>query len=79
MWGEFVVGLKVHIAGNFALGWTAKYHGIINEKKNEQSKAWYIPGYGVRNRNFAIGISLYYTIPLSLDSWPKKEATTSQK
>ena len=73
LWGEFVIGLKVHIINNFSLGWTAKYHGIFNEKKNAQSKAWYIPGYGVRNRNYALGISLYYTIPLSLDRWPKSD------
>lgn len=76
LWGEFLVGLKVGIAGNWALGWEAKYHGLFNYKKSDNGKPWYIPGYGVRTGKWGFGLSLYYTIPLSSDRWPiieKKE------
>lgn len=70
LWGEFLLGLKVGLAKAWALGWEAKFHGIFKEKKVPSGKPWYIPGYGTRNGNWAFGISLYYTIPLSRDSWP---------
>lgn len=79
LWGEFLAGLKVGIAGNWALGWEVKFHGIFKEKKNENGKPWYIPGYGTRNGNWAFGISLYYTIPLNHDRWPVKEEKGKNK
>lgn len=73
LWGEFLAGLKVHIAGNWSLGWEAKFHGIFNYKKSDNGKPWYIPAYGTQNGKWAFGLSLYYTIPLSKDRWPVKE------
>lgn len=73
LWGEFLLGLKVHIAGNWSLGWEAKFHGIFKSKNNDNGNPWYIPGYGTRNGKWAFGLSLYYTIPLSKDRWPVKE------
>lgn len=70
LWGEFLLGLKVGIAGNWALGWEIKYHNLFKYKKSDQGKPWYIPGYGTRNSNWAFGLSVYYTIPLSRDRWP---------
>ena len=66
-------GLKVGLFSNFSLGWEVKFHGIFKEKKSDSGKPWFIPGYGTRNGNWAFGISLYYTIPLSRDRWPVKE------
>ena len=73
LWGEFLAGLKVNIASNWSLGWEVKFHGIFKYKNNENSKPWYIPGYGTRNGKWAFGLSLYYTIPLNKDRWPIKE------
>lgn len=73
LWGEFLLGLKVGIAGNWSLGWEAKFHGLFKEKKNDSGKPWFIPGYGTRNGHWAFGISLYYSIPLSRDRWPMKD------
>ena len=73
LWGEFLLGLKVGLTANWALGWEAKFHGIFKEKKNESGKPWYIPGYGARNGKWAFGLSLYYTIPLNHSRWPVKE------
>lgn len=73
LWGEFLAGLKVGIAGNWSLGWEIKYHNIFKYKKSENGKPWYIPGYGPRTGNWSFGILLYYTIPLSRDRWPVTE------
>lgn len=73
LWGEFLLGLKVGLSSNWALGWEAKFHGLFKEKKNDSGKPWYIPGFGTRNGKWAFGISLYYTIPLNRDRWPVKE------
>ena len=73
LWGEFLAGLKVGLFSNFSLGWEVKFHGIFKEKKSDSGKPWFIPGYGTRNGNWAFGISLYYTIPLSRDRWPVKD------
>ena len=79
LWGEFLVGLKVGLAGNWALGWEAKFHGLFKEKKNAGGKPWFIPGYGQRNGNWAFGLSLYYTIPMNRDRWPVKEDEKKKK
>ena len=79
LWGEFLAGLKVGIAGNWALGWEVKFHGIFKEKKNASGKPWYIPGYGTRNGNWAFGINLYYNIPLNRSHWPVKEQKRKEK
>lgn len=79
LWGEFLAGLKVNIASNWSLGWEVKFHGIFNKKKNDNSKPWYIPGYGTESNKWAFGFSLYYTIPLSRDRWPAKEDKKKDK
>lgn len=79
LWGELLLGLKVGIAGNWSLGWEAKFHGMFKEKKNESGKPWHIPGYGTRNGNWAFGVSVYYTFPLNHDRWPVKEEKKTPK
>ena len=70
LWGELLLGLKVGIAGNWSLGWEAKFHNLFSYKKSDNGKPWYIPGFGTRGSKWAFGISAYYTIPLSRDRWP---------
>ena len=79
LWGEFLLGLKVNIAGNWSLGWEAKYHGLFKYKKSDNGKPWYIPGYGSRNSKWAFGLSVYYTLPLSRDRWPVVEKNAPSK
>lgn len=73
LWGELLAGLRVQVWENLSFGWQARYRGIFAEKKNPQAKPWFIPGYGDRDKSFAFTMSVYYTIPLSLDKWPKIE------
>lgn len=79
LWGEFLLGLKVGIISNLALGWEVKFHGIFKEKNIDSGKPWYIPGYGARNGKWAFGISLYYTIPLNRNHWPVKDEKMKPK
>ena len=79
LWGELLAGLKVTLFSNFALGWQARYHGIFSEKKNPNAQAWFIPGYGARDKSFSFTMSLYYTIPLSTPKWPKTENNENEK
>ena len=78
-WGEVVAGLKVKIARQWSLGWTARWHYLFSSKDSEHSKAWYIPGYGPRGRALAFTVSAYYTLPLSLNRWPKITEKTTKK
>ena len=74
LWGEFLAGLRVNLWRNISAGWQVKYQGIFNYKKNANTRPWYVPGFGPRDRKWAFTFSVYYTIPLSLDKWPKKES-----
>lgn len=65
LWGEIVLGLKVKIIQNFALGWSFRYRIMFDYKKNENSDPWYIPGFGSRTTPIGASFSLFYTIPLS--------------
>ncbi|MDO4511164.1 MAG: DUF6048 family protein [Bacteroidales bacterium] len=79
LWGEFLMGLRVNLWKNLDLGWQARYRGVFTEKKNAQSRAWFIPGYGDRDKSFGFTMSVYYTLPLTLHKWPKKEEPKTKK
>lgn len=79
LWGEFLAGLRVQLWRSLAVGWQARYHGLFSEKKNPQAKPWFIPGYGARDKSFTFTLSVYYTLPLSLEGWPKKEESKTKK
>ena len=79
LWGSLVAGMRVHVWGNISAGWQVRYQGIFNYKKNVNSKPWFVPGYGVRDRKFAFGFSIYYTLPLMRDRWPVKESKDSSQ
>lgn len=64
LWGEAAVGLKVKLSGPLSLGWMIRYHGIFSYGKNEQSRPWFIPGYGPRSSSLGLSMSLHYTLPL---------------
>lgn len=70
---EFLIGLKVKVWRGISLGWTLKYHSIINDGKPRYGKPWYIPGFGTRGSTWAGGFSIYYTIPLNKRRAPAVE------
>lgn len=75
---EFLVGIKVNVWRGFSLGWTLKYHSLINDGKPRYGKPWYIPGFGTRGSSWAGGFSIYYTIPLNKRRRPVVENETAE-
>lgn len=62
---EFLIGIKVSVWRDFSLGWTLKYHSVMNDGNPRYGKPWYIPGFGTSGSSWAGGFSIYYTIPLN--------------
>ena len=62
---QLLLALRVRIFDNFSMGWSIRYQSIMHESATPHGKAWYIPGFGARNRSLNATISLSYTIPLS--------------
>lgn len=63
LWGELSFSLRVKLIGNVSMGWSFIYHFLLSEKKNPESVAWYIPGYGDRDNRITGALSVYYTLP----------------
>lgn len=61
LYGEALAGLQVKIAGNFSLGWSARWHFLFHASKDRENKPWFIPGYG-GSAPFAISVSAIWTI-----------------
>lgn len=72
---EILMGIKVTVFKNWALGWTVRYHSILHESHNTYGDAWYIPGYGSRGSAIGASFSIYYTLPV--DKFNKKKSTAS--
>lgn len=62
-WGELSFSLRVKLIGNVSMGWSFIYHFLFSEKKNPNSTAWYIPGFGTRDGNTTGALSVFYTLP----------------
>ena len=65
LWGEIGAGIKVNIVKGFYMGWSVRYRMRFTEKQTENSRMWYIPGYGInQNTSFGGTYSLIYDIPI---------------
>lgn len=73
---ELVAGVRVMIAKQISLGWTAKYHTILHEGTHRYGEPMYIPGFGKRGTTFTGSFSISYTLPLNK---PKPEAVNTEK
>lgn len=73
LWTELTLGVRVKIVKQVSLGWTFRYHFLLSCKDNENSRPWYIPGFGTRNNKVAATFSVFYTLPLSKHKWPQDE------
>ncbi len=71
LWGEASLSLRVKIAGNISMGWSAIFHKMLSYKKNVQGNPWYVPGYGTLDNTFGGAFSIYYTLPLNKNKKPK--------
>lgn len=45
-WLEIVLGCQVKVFSNFHMGWSVRLKYHLSSTKNENSKCYYIPGYG---------------------------------
>lgn len=70
LWGEVTLGLKVKLWKRISAGWTVKYHNIFSYKKNQYGDPWFVPGFGSRTSKLSVGMSVYYTLPMSKKKWP---------
>lgn len=72
-WMEIVFGCQVKIYRNFHMGWSLRLKYHISSSKNDYSKAYYIPGYGVTTS----GNTWAGTYNLIFDlNWGKKKKVT---
>jgi hypothetical protein len=50
-WLEIVLGCQVKVVKNFHMGWSVRLKYHLSSSKNDNSKAYYIPGYGTTGNN----------------------------
>ena len=62
---QILLALRVRIIDNFSLGWSVRYQSLLHDSDTPYGNAWYIPGYGARNRTINATFSLSYTVGLS--------------
>jgi hypothetical protein len=60
LWFEIVAGIRVEIAKNIFMGWTARNKNLIGEDQIGIMSPWFIPGFGKTTGsawtvNYAIG------------------------
>lgn len=53
-WGEALAGIRVKIVSGFSLGWTLRYKYPFSVSSRQESKPWFIPGYGANPFGFTI-------------------------
>ena len=53
-WGEALAGIRVRIVGGFSLGWTLRYKYPFSVASRQESRPWFIPGYGANPFGFTV-------------------------
>lgn len=61
---EVGAGIVVKLWGPLSAGWNFKYHKVIHHSAQKYGAPWAIPGYGKRDVDLGVQLSLIYTIPL---------------
>lgn len=62
---QILLALRVRIIDNFSLGWSVRYQTLLHDTDTPHGNAWFIPGFGSRNRTINATFTLSYTVPLS--------------
>lgn len=73
LWAELSFSIRVKLVSNISMGWSFIYHSLLAEKKNPNTVAWYIPGFGNRNNKVTGAFSVFYTLPIKKNT-PKEAA-----
>lgn len=61
---EIGAGIQVKIWGPISAGWSIKYHRILHHSAETYGAPWAVPGFGGRDGELGVSLSLIYTIPL---------------
>ncbi|MCH5225282.1 MAG: hypothetical protein J1D77_04745 [Muribaculaceae bacterium] len=61
-YGQAVAGIKVKIWKWFSLGWNIRYGFKMKQSLPQNSRPWFVPGYGTGA--LSAGFSLIYTLPI---------------
>lgn len=78
VYGEALLGLKVRLWKNFAMGWSVRYrfmlhNATVNVKEGDaqgplpygaELTPWYVPGFGPRTSHLGFTFSVVYTLPM---------------
>lgn len=75
-WLEIVLGCQVKVVKNFHMGWSVRLKYHLSSSKNDNSKAYYIPGYGTTGNNNTWSGS--YNLIFDLN-WGKKKKIKNEK
>lgn len=62
---QILLALRVRVFGNVSLGWSVRYQSLLHDTDTPYGNAWYIPGYGPRNRSINATFSVSYTLSLT--------------
>lgn len=62
---QILLGLRVRIIDNLSLGWSVRYQSLLHDTNTPHGDAWYIPGFGPRNRSINATFTVSYTMSLS--------------
>lgn len=64
-WIELGVGVKVKIWKNFHMGWSIRYKARMNRTSGNNSRMWYVPGFGNSRHTLWGGTyNLIYELPM---------------
>lgn len=70
---QLLLALRVRIIGNLSLGWSVRYQSLLHDSDTPYGNAWYIPGFGARNRTINATFSISYTVSLTHLNKPSDE------
>lgn len=62
---QILLALRVKVWENISLGWSVRYQSLLHDTDTPYGNAWYIPGFGPRNRSINATFAISYTIPLT--------------
>ncbi|MBD5210001.1 MAG: hypothetical protein HDS77_01835 [Bacteroidales bacterium] len=71
---QILLALRVRVFDNVSLGWSVRYQSLLHDTDTPYGNAWYIPGYGPRNRSINATFAVSYTVSLTKFNKPS-EAT----
>lgn len=70
---QILLALRVRVVDNISLGWSVRYQSLLHDTDTQYGNAWYIPGYGPRNRSINATFSISYSVSLTKFNKPSDD------